>query len=98
VLYAIAIDPLQSISMDLSPDCSGAAQVAVQSILTELRQEPDPESGPSRKFPLPRTGSATNPTHKLAIRTVLVYILFMDVQTCCGCSMRAVGAAYAASV
>jgi hypothetical protein len=38
ILYAIAIDPHQSISMDLSPDCAKAAQVAENEILGELRR------------------------------------------------------------
>jgi Ni,Fe-hydrogenase maturation factor len=37
VLYAIAIDPKQPISMELSRDCAMAAQVAVNEILTELK-------------------------------------------------------------
>jgi Ni,Fe-hydrogenase maturation factor len=37
VLYAIAIDPQQPISMSLSPTVEGAAEVAVQEILAELR-------------------------------------------------------------
>ena len=37
VLYAIAIDPKQPISMELSPDCARAAQVAVHEILAELK-------------------------------------------------------------
>jgi hydrogenase maturation protease len=36
VLYAIAIDPNQSISMDLSPEIAKAAEVAVKEILAEL--------------------------------------------------------------
>jgi hydrogenase maturation protease len=36
ILYAIAIDPLQPISMDLSPDCAMAAQIAEFEILDEL--------------------------------------------------------------
>ena len=36
VLYAIAIDPSQPISMELSPDCARAAQIAVREILAEL--------------------------------------------------------------
>ncbi len=43
-LYAIAIDPMQSISLDLSPECAQAAQVAVYEILSEL--------GASRTGPL----------------------------------------------
>ena len=37
VLYAIAIDPQQPISMSLSPVVQAAAEVAVQEILSELR-------------------------------------------------------------
>lgn len=37
ILYAIAIDPHQPISMDLSPVCAQAAQEAEQRILAELR-------------------------------------------------------------
>jgi hydrogenase maturation protease len=36
VLYAITIDPLQSISMELSETCKKAANVAVERILAEL--------------------------------------------------------------
>ena len=36
VLYAIAIDPKQPISMDLSDGCAKAAEVAVREILAEL--------------------------------------------------------------
>jgi len=36
ILYAITIDPQQSISMDLSTDCRKAADEAVARILTEL--------------------------------------------------------------
>ena len=36
ILYAITIDPHQSISMDLSTDCRKAADEAVARILTEL--------------------------------------------------------------
>jgi hydrogenase maturation protease len=36
ILYAIAIDPHQPISMDLSIDCAKAAQVAEYEILAEL--------------------------------------------------------------
>jgi hydrogenase maturation protease len=36
ILYAIAIDPHQLISMELSPDCAMAAQVAEFEILDEL--------------------------------------------------------------
>ena len=36
-LYAIAIDPHQPISMELSPDCAMAAQVAEHEILAELQ-------------------------------------------------------------
>ena len=36
ILYAITIDPHQSISMELSPDCAMAAQVAEHEILEEL--------------------------------------------------------------
>jgi hydrogenase maturation protease len=36
VLYAISIDPKQSISMDLSPEIASAAKVAVTEILAEL--------------------------------------------------------------
>jgi hydrogenase maturation protease len=35
-LYAVAIDPKQSISMELSQVCANAAQVAVHEILVEL--------------------------------------------------------------
>jgi hydrogenase maturation protease len=35
-LYAIAIDPMQTISMELSAGCARAAQVAVHEILSEL--------------------------------------------------------------
>jgi hydrogenase maturation protease len=35
-LYAITIDPLQPISMDLSPECARAAEVAEFEILAEL--------------------------------------------------------------
>jgi hydrogenase maturation protease len=38
ILYAIAIDPQQPISMELSPEISQAAEVAVAEILAELRQ------------------------------------------------------------
>jgi len=38
VLYAITIDPKQSISMDLSPELAKAAGVAVHRILEELIQ------------------------------------------------------------
>ncbi|MGD0682232.1 MAG: hydrogenase maturation protease [Terracidiphilus sp.] len=37
VLYAITIDPKQSISMDLSPEIAKAAEVAVAKILAELK-------------------------------------------------------------
>jgi hydrogenase maturation protease len=37
VLYAITIDPMQPISMELSEPAAKAAQVASQEILTELR-------------------------------------------------------------
>ncbi len=37
VLYAIAIDPRQSISMELSPEIAGAVQEAEERILAELR-------------------------------------------------------------
>jgi len=37
VLYAIAIDPKQPISMDLSAECARAVQIAVHEILEELR-------------------------------------------------------------
>jgi hydrogenase maturation protease len=37
VLYAITIDPVQPIRMSLSPEGTGAAAVAVQEILAELR-------------------------------------------------------------
>jgi len=47
VLYAIAIDPQQPISMSLSPVVQGAAEVAVQEILSELRYgQPLSESRP----------------------------------------------------
>lgn len=36
ILYAIAIDPHQSISMDLSAECARAAETAVYEILEEL--------------------------------------------------------------
>jgi hydrogenase maturation protease len=36
ILYAIAIDPRQSISMELSPECAKAAEVAEYEILAEL--------------------------------------------------------------
>ena len=36
VLYAIAIDPQQPISMELSPECARAAEIAAQDILEEL--------------------------------------------------------------
>jgi hydrogenase maturation protease len=36
VLYAITIDPNQSISMELSPEIAKAAEVAVAEIITEL--------------------------------------------------------------
>jgi hydrogenase maturation protease len=36
-LYAITIDPLQPIAMELSPECAKAAQVAVKEILKELQ-------------------------------------------------------------
>ncbi|MGA2571744.1 MAG: hydrogenase maturation protease [Terracidiphilus sp.] len=36
VLYAITIDPRQSISMELSAGCAEAAEVAVREILAEL--------------------------------------------------------------
>jgi hydrogenase maturation protease len=36
ILYSITIDPDQPISMDLSPDCAMAAQVAEYEILDEL--------------------------------------------------------------
>lgn len=39
-LYAITIDPHQSISMDLSSTVAGAAKVAVHQILDELRNSP----------------------------------------------------------
>ena len=38
ILYAIAIDPQQPISMELSTEIAQAAQVAVAEILAELRQ------------------------------------------------------------
>ena len=38
VLYAIAIDPQQPISLELSPEIAQAAQVAVAEILAELAQ------------------------------------------------------------
>jgi hypothetical protein len=38
-LYAIAIDPRQPISMELSADCAQAAQVAAREILAELSKE-----------------------------------------------------------
>jgi len=38
VLYAIAIDPHQPISMELSQDCARAAQVAEYAVLAELEQ------------------------------------------------------------
>jgi len=38
VLYAIAIDPQQPISMDLSEEIAKAAQVAVAEILAELKE------------------------------------------------------------
>jgi hydrogenase maturation protease len=41
VLYAIAIDPQQPISMELSETGAQAAQVAVAEILAELRQSAD---------------------------------------------------------
>ncbi len=37
VLYAIAIDPKQSISMELSPEIAKAAEAAVAEILAELQ-------------------------------------------------------------
>ncbi len=37
VLYAIAIDPKQPISMDLSAECAHAAETAAYEILAELR-------------------------------------------------------------
>ena len=40
VLYAIAIDPRQPISMELSPVTAAAAQEAEQRILAELRAAP----------------------------------------------------------
>jgi hydrogenase maturation protease len=40
VLYSIAIDPRQPISMNLSDACAGAANEAVQRILSELRSSP----------------------------------------------------------
>lgn len=36
ILYAISIDPHQPISMELSPDCAKAAQIAELAILDEL--------------------------------------------------------------
>ena len=36
ILYAVAIDPHQPISMELSPDCAMAAQIAEFEILDEL--------------------------------------------------------------
>jgi len=41
VLYAIAIDPRQPISMSLSVECAKAAEEAVQRILSELRAPPE---------------------------------------------------------
>ena len=40
VLYAITIDPKQSISMDLSPALAKAAEEAVRRILEELNEKP----------------------------------------------------------
>jgi hydrogenase maturation protease len=40
VLYAIAIDPRQSISMELSPEIAKAATLAMEQILVELRDGP----------------------------------------------------------
>jgi len=37
ILFAITIDPMQSISMELSEDLAKAAQVAVNEVLAELR-------------------------------------------------------------
>lgn len=37
VLDAIAVDPRQPISMELSSECARAAQVAVHEILAELK-------------------------------------------------------------
>jgi hydrogenase maturation protease len=39
ILYAIAIDPKQPISMDLSEEIAQAAQVAVVEIMAELRSD-----------------------------------------------------------
>ncbi|MDR3754396.1 MAG: hydrogenase maturation protease [Terracidiphilus sp.] len=44
VLYAIAIDPQQPISMDLSPAISKAAQEAEQRILAELRSRDEAQN------------------------------------------------------
>ena len=38
ILYAITIDPLQAISMDLSPECKKAADQAVEMIEAELNE------------------------------------------------------------
>lgn len=43
VLYAIAIDPKQPISLDLSPEIAKAAEEAVARILAELTSSPPPD-------------------------------------------------------
>jgi hydrogenase maturation protease len=40
ILYAITIDPRQSISMELSPEIAKAATLAMEQILVELRDGP----------------------------------------------------------